>query len=86
VTLAHLPNTKQLDEKVAREPSKQHLADQEHVAGQGALEHDGHVAGVKQLDRVGSSNPSVLGALDGDLETEPLEVDDRGEDEGNLSL
>ena len=81
MALAHLPNTEELDEKVAREPSKQHLADQEHVAGQGALEHDGHVAGVKQLDRVGSSNPSVLGALDGDLESEPLEVDDRGKDE-----
>lgn len=57
------------------------MADQEHVAGQSAFQHDRHVAGVEQFDRVSTSNSSVLGRLDGDLESEPLEVDDGGKDE-----
>lgn len=77
----HLPNSQQLDEKVLGEPREQHLADQEHVASQSALQHDRHVAGVEQLDWVSTSNASVLGRLDGDLESEPLEVDDGGKDE-----
>jgi hypothetical protein len=77
----HLPNSQQLDKQVLGEPREQHLADQEHVAGQSALQHDRHVASVEQLDRVSTSNASVLGRLDGDLKSESLEVDDGGKDE-----
>ena len=77
----HLPNTEKLDKEVAGEPREQHLTDEKDVARQRALEHDGHVAGVKQLDRVRAPDPPVLGALDGDLESEPLQVDDGSEHE-----
>ena len=77
---AHLPNTEQLDEDVLRPPAEQHLTDEENVGRQGALEHDGHVGGVEELDGEGSSLTPEPVVLDGDLDPESLEVDDGGED------
>lgn len=56
------------------------MRDQEHVGGQGGLQHDGHVGGVEQAHGVGSTGTTLAGRLDGDLDTEALQVDDRGED------
>jgi hypothetical protein len=76
-----LPNTEELDEEVVRESVEQHLTDEVDVTGQGGLEHDGHVGGVEQLDGVGSSLTSHLARLDGDFDSESLEVDDDGKDD-----
>jgi len=77
--LTHLPDTEKLDEEVVGEPGRKHLRDQEDVGGQGALEHDGHVGGVEQLDGVRASLTAHLGRLDGNFNPETLQVDDRGE-------
>lgn len=77
---AHLPNSEQLDEDVLRPPAEQHLTDEEDVGRQSALEHDGHVGGVEELDGEGSSLTPESVVLDGDLDPEPLEVDDGRKD------
>lgn len=77
-----LPDTQELDQEVAGVPGKQHLTDEENVAGQGGFKHDRHVGGVEELDRVSASHATVLGALDRNLKTESLEVDDGGKDNG----
>lgn len=79
--MAHLPDAEESDEEVCWESRGEHLRDQEHVAGQSALEHDWHVGRVEQLDGVGASLTSHLARLDWDLDPEALEVDDQGEDE-----
>jgi hypothetical protein len=79
-TLTRLPDTKKLDEDVVREAGVQHLTDKEDVGGQSGLEHDGHVGGVEETDGVGTTHATLAGGLDGDLNTETLEVDDSSED------
>lgn len=78
---ARLPDSEKLDEDVIREARVQHLTDQEDVGAEGRLEHDGHVGGVEETDGVGTAHATLAGGLDGDLNTEALEVDDGGEDE-----
>lgn len=80
-TLARLPNTEKLDKEVVREARVQHLTDEEDVGAQSRLEHDGHVGGVEQANRVGTTHATLAGGLDGDLDTEALEVDHSGENE-----
>lgn len=80
-SLTGLPDSKELDQQVVREARVQHLADQEDVGAQSRLEHDGHVGGVEQTDGVGTAHATLTGGLDGDLNTEALEVDNSGEDE-----
>lgn len=80
-TLTGLPDTEKLNEQVVREARVQHLADQEDVGAQGGLEHDGHVRGVEEADRVRAAHTTLAGGLDGDLNTEALQVDDSGEDQ-----
>ena len=41
--LTHLPHTQEANEEVLGEPVEEHLRDDEDVARQGALEHDGHL-------------------------------------------
>jgi hypothetical protein len=72
--LASLPNTEHLDEEVVGELVVKHLAEKEDVGGQGGLEHDGHVRGVEEADRVGSAHATLAGRLDGDLDTEAWEL------------
>ena len=75
-----LPDTEELDKEVVGEARRKHLGDEEDVRGEGALEHDGHVRGVEQLDGVGTALAAHLGRLDRNLDSETLEVDDGGED------
>jgi hypothetical protein len=69
-TLASLPNTEHLDEKVVGELVVKHLAEKEDVGGEGGLEHDRHVRGVKEADRVGAAHATLAGRLDGNLDAE----------------
>lgn len=75
----NLPNTKKTNKKVAGETVEQHLGDDEYVGGQSGLEHDRHVRGVEELDGVSTTLATEPVGLDGDLDTETLEVDDNGE-------
>lgn len=75
-----LPDTEETDEEVLGEARVQHLADQEDVGRQGGLQHDGHVGGVEQADGVRTTSTTLAGGLDGDLNTEALQVDDGSED------
>ena len=75
----NLPNTKKTNKKVAGETVEQHLRDDEYVGGQSRLEHDRHVRGVEELDGVSTTLATEPVGLDGDLDTETLEVDDNGE-------
>lgn len=56
------------------------MRDQKDVGSKGTFEHDGHVGGVEQLDGVRTSLSSHLGRLDGDFNSESLEVNDHGKD------
>lgn len=76
-----IPDTKEADEKVVREARVEHLADEEDIGGQSGLQHDGHVRGVEEADGVGTASTTLAGRLDGDLDTEALEVDDGNKDE-----
>jgi len=78
---SHLPNTKDFDENVIREAAEEHLREDEDVGGQGGLQHDGHVGGVEELDRVGSALSTEPVGLDRDLDAEALKVDNRGEND-----
>lgn len=69
-TLASLPDTEHLDEKVVGELVVKHLAEEEDVGGEGRLEHDRHVGGVEEADRVGTAHATLAGRLDGDLNAE----------------
>jgi hypothetical protein len=75
----YLPDAEETDEKVVGEAVAEHLRDDKHVAGEGPLQHDGHVGGVEELDAVTPALPPEAVALDGDLDVESLEVDDDGE-------
>lgn len=79
--IAGLPDTEESDEEVVGETRVQHLADEEDVGAQSRLQHDGHVGGVEQADGVGATHATLTGGLDGDLNTEALEIDDSSEDE-----
>jgi hypothetical protein len=74
-----LPNAEKANEEVIRETTRKHLTDDEHVAGKSRLQHDRHVAGVEQLDRVGPTEAPGAVALHRDLDPEALEVDYDGE-------
>lgn len=79
-SLTGLPNSEKLDQDVLREARVQHLTDKEDVGAKSRLEHDGHVGGVEEADGVGAAHTTLAGRLDGDLNTEALQVDDSGED------
>lgn len=79
-SLTRFPDSEKLDEDVVREAREQHLADQEDVGAQSGLEHNGHVGGVEQANGIRTTHSTLAGRLDGDLNTEALEIDDTGED------
>ena len=56
------------------------MADQEDVAGQCGLEHDGHVGSVEEADWVGTTHAALPIRLDRNLNTEALQIDDRSKD------
>lgn len=80
-TLARLPNTEELNKNVVGKAGVQHLADQEDVGAEGRLEHNWHVGGVEETNGVGSTNTALAGGLDGNFNTETLEVDNSGEND-----
>lgn len=80
-TLSRLPGTNETDEKVVGEAAEKHLRDEEDVGGQSGLQHDGHVRGVEEADRVGTAHAALAGGLDRDFNAEALKVDDGAEDE-----
>lgn len=69
-TLASLPHSEHLDQKVVGKLVVQHLGNEEDIGGQGGLEHDGHVRGVEEADGVGAAHTTLARGLDGDLHTE----------------
>lgn len=79
-SLTSLPDTDELDQKIVAEARIEHLADKEDVGRESRLEHDGHVRGVEKTDGVRSAHTTLARRLDGDLDTETLEVDDCAED------
>lgn len=79
--LERLPDTEQLDEEVLGEAAGQHLGDDEDVARERRLEHDGHVARVEELDGVRHALAAEAVRLERDLEAEALQVDDDAEDD-----
>ena len=48
------------------------LGDDVEVGDQGALQHDGDVGGVEQLDGVGAVLATVASTLDGEIHSEAL--------------
>ena len=80
-SLTGLPHSEELDKNVVGEAGVQHLTDQEDVGAQSGLQHDGHVGGVEEAHGVRTAHATLAGRLDGDLNTEALQVDDSGEDE-----
>jgi hypothetical protein len=76
---AYLPDAEETDGEVVREAARKHLADDEDIAGECGLEHDRHVARVEELDGVAPAEAARAVALDWDLDSEALEVDDDGE-------
>lgn len=80
-SLLGLPNTDEADEHVLGETAVEHLRNQEDVGAEGRLEHDGHVAGIEEANGVGATGSTLAAGLDGNLDAEALEVDDRGEDD-----
>jgi len=78
--LSWLPGSDETDEKIVGEAAEKHLGDKEDVGGQSGLQHDGHVGGVEEPDRVGTAHAALAGGFDGNFDAEPLEVDDGAED------
>jgi hypothetical protein len=78
-TILSLPDTEKTDKEVLREARVEHLADKENVGRESGLQHDGHVGGVEQADGVRTTSTTLARRLDGDLDTETLEVDNSGE-------
>ena len=76
----YLPHTQELDKKVGREPSGEHLADNEHVRGQRALQHNGHVARIEQFDGIAPPLAPKPIAFHRDLDPEALQVNDNHDD------
>lgn len=81
--LLGLPDTEKLDKQVVREAAVEHLADEEDVGGQSRLQHDGHVGGVEQTDRVRATDTTLAGRLDWNLNAESLQIDDSAENENS---
>ena len=75
----NLPLTKEIHERIKWIPSVQKLGHKVQVGYQGSLQDDGDVRGVEQLDRVGSGTASLALVLDGQIDTEALEVDNNHE-------
>ena len=71
-----LPDTDNINEKVTRESRSKHLRHDEHVGSQCGLQHNRHVGGIEQFDRIGTSLSTELVALHWDLNMESLKIDD----------
>ena len=80
MTTTYLPHTQKADEEVRREARGEHLRQDVHVRRERALQHDGHVARVEELDGVRPALAAEAVALHRDLDAEALEVDDNSED------
>lgn len=75
------PDAEQVHQKVASEFDGQHLRNDVQIGDEGRLQDDGNVGRVKQLDGVGRILAAITGRLDGQVDTEALEVYDYGKDE-----
>ena len=78
----YFPNTEQPDENVIGKTAEEHLREDEDIGRQGGLQHDWHIGSVEEFDGVGSALSTEPVRLYRDLNTESLEVDDGGEDDG----
>jgi len=81
--LGFRPSAQKVDKNVIGESSVQELRHEVQVGDQRSLKNDGDVAGVKELDGVRSRGSSLSGALDGQIDSESLEVNDDAEDENS---
>jgi hypothetical protein len=75
----YLPNSQQLYDEIVWELAIQQLGQDGDVRNKGRLKHDGHVRGVKELDRVSSLLATEFAGLDRYLNPKSLEVDDNQE-------
>ena len=80
-SLTRLPDSEKADQEVVGEARVQHLGNEENVGAESGLEHDGHVGGVEETDGVRATHATLTGGLDGNLNTEALQIDNRGEDQ-----
>jgi hypothetical protein len=74
-----LPNTEKSKDWVSWESLVEQLGEEEEVGNKGTLQNDGNVAGVEKLDGVGTGLTTHALGLDGNVDTEALEVDDNNE-------
>lgn len=75
----NLPDTNDFDEKITGEAGSKHLRYDKHVGSQRRLQHNRHVRGIEQLDRIRPSLSTELVALHRNLDTESLEINNDGE-------
>lgn len=80
-TFTGLPYSKKLDQEVVGEAGVHHLADEEDVARERGLQHDGHIGCVEEADRVATTHTSLAGGFHGDFDAESLQVDHSCEDD-----
>jgi len=76
-----LPATQKAHEEIGRVPLVEKLREEVDVGHEGGLKDDGDVGSVEQLDGVGALLATVLLVLDGEVDTETLEVDHGDEDQ-----
>ena len=69
---AHLPAAEQAHEEEAAVALEEELGDEVEVGDEGGLQDDGHVGGVKELDRVGGLRPPPLLAAHREVHPETL--------------
>ncbi len=67
-----VPHAQQVNKEVAAKLDREHLGDHVEVGNQSRLQDDGDVAGVEQLDGVGTVLASIAGRLDWQVHTEAL--------------
>lgn len=70
--VTYRPGSKQVNQEVSTETSRQHLRDDIEVGHKGRLQDDGNVGGVEELDGVSVVLATVAGRLDGQVDPEAL--------------
>ena len=72
--MTYRPHSEQTDEKVWAKLAGHHLRNHVEIGDERALQDDGNVGRVEELDGVGAVLAAVLGRLDGEIDTETLYV------------
>lgn len=70
--VTYRPGSKQINQEVSTEASREHLRDDIEVGHKGRLQDDGNVRGVEELDGICVVLATVTGRLDGQIDSEAL--------------